>query len=87
MRPKTPIAWLWTQLETLLSEPTLDLLRKNYAEQQHRYELAAKIRAKHRLITERERWTQTPRIIKLQERARIQLQKLLDELNVIDNVS
>jgi hypothetical protein len=55
MKRDTPINWLWAQLETLLSDPTLDLLRKNYDAQKHQYDLAAKIRQARRELATFER--------------------------------
>jgi len=95
MKPNTPIAYLWRQLETLLSEPALELLRKNYDERKHAYERAAKIRQARRELANYQRMivTKGPGTnawIRLERKIASRLKRiktLESEDNVIDDVS
>lgn len=55
MKPDNPTLWLWTQLETLLSEPTIAMLRQGYTEQSKRYNRAAQLRQARRELAVFER--------------------------------
>ena len=48
MKPDNPTLWLWQQLDTLLSQSTLDSLHAGYKAQSERYNRAAKIRQTRR---------------------------------------
>ena len=93
MNSETPIAYLWRQLETLLSEPALDLLRKNYAAHKHAYERPAKIRGLRReldtlcqcITTHSPNSPRYWRYAKKITRCRARIRALEDEENVIDN--
>jgi len=91
---ETPINYLWRELDALLSDATLDDLRKRYDAHKHRYELTGKIRRAQRDLAMLEqrivtKGPGTPRykaIAAQIDRRRARIKALEDEQNVIEHM-
>ena len=88
----TPTAWLWHQLDALLSDATLDDLRRRYDAYSHRYGLAGKIKQTQRELAWYEKAITTygldstvyRRCAKMIATRKARIAKLQDEQNVIE---